>query len=305
MALPDEQDGGPQCRNWYSGLRKSHETMSLTALLLVLLSAVNHASWNLVMKSSRDKYAFVWWMLAGGFLLTLPALFFLPVRFTPVSVALLAASIVAEGLYMLTLSASYQRLDYTVVYPVARGSAPVFIALGAAVLLGERVSPAGVAGILLISLGVLSLQRANLLRAHMRRLGLPLACGAWVASFSLANKAAVHYFSPLAMVCLIFGGTALLLWPYVVGVRRVDLVGEFRRQRLRVLVVALLSSAGFAAVLAAMRLAPVSYVGAARESSIILAALLGWLVLREGFGARRLLAAAVIFLGVLCLVLAR
>ena len=230
--------------------------MSLTALLLVLLSAVNHASWNLVMKSSRDKYAFTWWMLAGGFLLTLPALFLLPVRFTPASVALLAASIVAEGLYMLTLSASYQRLDYTVVYPVARGSAPVFIAVGAAVLLGERVSPAGVAGILLVSVGVLSLQGRNVLRADMRRLGLPLACGAWIASFSLANKAAVGYFSPLAMVCLIFGGTALLLWPYVVWVRRVDLVEEFRRQRLRVLVIALLSSAGFAAVLAAMRLAP-------------------------------------------------
>ncbi len=69
--------------------------------------------------------------------------------------------------------------------------------------------------------------------------------------------------------------------------------------------VALLSPAGYAVVLSAMRLAPVSYVGAARESSVIFAALLGWLVLREGFGLRRLLAAAVIFLGILCLVLAR
>ena len=279
--------------------------MSLTALLLVLLSAVNHASWNLVVKSSGDKYSFTWWMLAGGFLLTLPALFLLPVRFTPASVALLAASIVAEGLYLLTLSASYQRLDYTVVYPVARGSAPVFIAVGAAVLFGEKVSRAGLAGILLVSLGVLSLQGADLLRTQVRRLGLPLACGACIASFSLADKAAVRYFSPLALVCLIFGGTALLLWPYVVWVRRADLVGELRRQRWRVPLVALLSPAGYAVVLAAMRLAPVSYVGAARESSVIFAALLGWVILREGLGLRRLLAAAVIFLGILCLVLAR
>ena len=305
MALPDEQ---VELRSAGVGTPDSvsrHGTMNLTALLLVMLSAVSHASWNLVIKSSGDKYAFTWWMLAGGFLLTLPALFLLPVRFTPASVALLGASIVGEGLYLLTLSASYQRLDYTVVYPVARGSAPVFIAVGAAVLLGERVSAAGVAGILLVSLGVLSLQGPDLLRAQTKHLSLPLACGACVAAFSLANKAAVRYFSPLALVCLVFGGAALLLWPYVVWVRRADLVGQFRRQRWRILVVALLSPAGYAVVLAAMRLAPVSYVGAARESSIIFAALLGWLVLREGFGLRRLLAASVIFLGVLCLVLAR
>ena len=262
--------------------------MSLTALLLVLLSSVNHASWNLVVKRSRDKYAFIWWMLAGGFLLTLPALFLLPVRFTPTSVALLATSCVAEGLYLLMLSACYQRLDYTVVYPVARGSAPVFIAVGAAVLLGERISAAGVAGILLVSLGVLFLQGPHLLRAHVKRLGLPLACGACIAAFSLADKAALRYFSPLALVCLIGGGTALVLSPYVVWVRRADLAGEFRRQRWRVPLVALLSPAGYAVVLAAVRLAPVSYVGAARESSVIFAALLGWLVLREGFGLRRL-----------------
>ena len=278
--------------------------MSLTALLLVLLSAVNHAFWNLVVKGSGDKYAFTLWMLAGGFLLTLPALFLLPVRFTPASVALVAASIVAEGLYLLTLSASYQRLDYTVVYPMARGSAPVFIAVGAAVLFGERVSRAGVAGILLVSLGVLSLQGSHLLRTHVKQLGLPLACGACIAAFSLADKAALQHFSPLALVCLINGGTVLLLLPYVVWVRRADLAGEFRRQRWRVPLVGLLGPAGYAVVLAAMRLAPVSYVGAARESSIIFAALLGWVVLREGFGPRRLLAAAVIFLGILCLVLA-
>ena len=279
--------------------------MSLTALFLVLLSAVSHASWNLVVKSSGDKYAFVWWMMAAGFLLSVPALFLLPVSFTPASVGLLAVSCVAEGLYLLTLSACYVRLDYTLVYAVARGSAPVFIAVGAAVLLGERVSRTGLAGILLVSLGIVSMQGPRLLRTQVKGLGLPLLCGAWIASYSVADKAALRYFSPLALGCLMFGGTALLLWPYVVWVRHADLVGELRRQGWRIPLVALLSLGGYAVVLAAMRLAPVSYVGAARESSVICAALLGWVVLREGFGLRRLLAAIVIFLGVVCMVLAR
>lgn len=279
--------------------------MSAAALLLVLLSAVSHASWNLAVKGSRDKYAFTWWMMAAGFLLTLPSVLLLPVRFTPTSVALLAVSSAAEALYLLTLSASYLLLDYTVAYPVARGSAPVFIALGAAALLGERISRTGLAGILLVSLGILSLHGPGVLRANLRRLWLPLACGLCIASFSVADKAAVEYFSPLALACLIFGGTALLLWPYLAWVRRADLVGEFRLHWRRVLLVALFSLGGYAVVLAAMRLAPVSYVGAARESSVIFAALLGWLFLREGFGPRRLLAASVIFLGIACLVLAQ
>ncbi|MCX6618115.1 MAG: EamA family transporter [Acidobacteria bacterium] len=73
----------------------------------------------------------------------------------------------------------------------------------------------------------------------------------------------------------------------------------------RILLVAFFCLGGYALVLAAMRIAPVSYVGAARESSVLFAAVLGWALLREGFGLRRLLAAAVIFAGILCLVLAR
>ena len=105
----------------------------------------------------------------------MPALFLLPVSFTPASVGLLAVSCVAEGLYLLTLSACYVRLDYTLVYAVARGSAPVFIAVGAAVLLGERVSRTGLAGILLVSLGIVSMQGPRLLRTQVKGLGLPAA----------------------------------------------------------------------------------------------------------------------------------
>ena len=278
--------------------------MTPTALFLVLLSAISHASWNLAVKGSRDKYAFTWWMMAAGFLLTLPAPVLLPVRFTFTSVSLLAASSLAEALYLVTLSASYRRLDYTVAYPVARGSAPVFIALFAFALLGERISPLGLAGIFLVSLGILSLGGRE---SATRRgeLALPLASGACIAAFSVADKAALRYFSPLALGCLVFGGTALLLWPYLVWVRRADLVDEFRLHRRRVLLVAIFSLGGYALVLAAMSRAPVSYVGAARESSVIFAALLGWAILRESFGLRRLFAAVVIFLGIACLVLAR
>jgi len=279
--------------------------MPLAALMLVLLSAASHASWNLAVKGSREKYAFTWWMMAAGFALSLPAVFLLPVRFTPVSVALLAASSLGEALYVLTLSASYHRLDYTVAYPVARGSAPIFIALGAAATLAERISALGLAGILLVSVGILVLHgRFSSPGSRFLSLLWPLASGASIAIFSVADKAAVRYFSPLALSCLSFGGTALLVFPYVAVVRRIDLGDEFRCHWRRILLVAFFCLGGYALVLAAMRIAPVSYVGAARESSVLFAAVLGWAVLREGFGLKRLLAAAVIFSGIVCLVLA-
>jgi drug/metabolite transporter (DMT)-like permease len=307
--------------------------MPFIALLLVLLSAVTHASWNLALKGSRDKYAFTWWMVAAGFALSLPAVFLLPVRFTPVSVGLLALSSLGEVLYFLTLSASYERLDYTVAYPVARGSAPVFIAVAAALALGERVSPLGLAGILLVSLGIFSLSKSQVPspksqvsgpksedpspKSHVPSprsqvsgprsgLGLlwPLGSGASIALFSVADKAALRYFSPLALGCLSFGGTALFFFPFVF-VRQAPLIGELRWHWRRVLLVAFFCLGGYALVLAAMRIAPVSYVGAARESSVLFAAVLGRAVLGEGFPLRRLLAAAVIFTGIVCLVLAR
>lgn len=280
--------------------------MPLAALMLVLLSAASHASWNLAVKGSREKYAFTWWMMAAGFVFSLPAVFLLPVRFTPVSVALLAASSLGEALYVLTLSASYHRLDYTVAYPVARGSAPVFIALGAALALAERISALGLAGILLVSLGILVLHgRFSSPGSRSLNLLWPLASGASIAIFSVADKAAVRYFSPLALSCLSFGGTALFFFPYVWLVRGVDLGDEFRCHWRRILLVAFFCLGGYALVLAAMRIAPVSYVGAARESSVLFAAVLGWALLREGFGARRFLAAAVIFAGIVCLVAAK
>ncbi len=279
--------------------------MSPAALALVLLSAANHASWNLLVKTGRDKYALGWWMMAAGFLLTLPVLLLLPVRFTAASLGLLAASSVAEALYLLTLAASYQRLDYTVAYPVARGSAPVFIALFATLMLGERISTVGLAGILLVSVGIFTLHLRRPAHVDARHLLFPLASGACIGTFSVADKAALRFFHPLALGCLIFGGTAVVLWPYLAWIRRSDLVGEFRAAPGRAVTIALLSLGGYALVLAAMARAPVSYVGAARESSVLFAALLGWLVLREGFGLRRFIAACVIFCGIACLALAR
>ncbi len=291
--------------------------MPFTALMLVLLSAVSHASWNLAVKGSREKYAFTWWMMAVGFICSVPAVFLLPVRFTAVSVGLVIVSGLGEAVYLLALSASYHRLDYSVAYPIARGSAPVFIALGAAVALAERVSSLGLAGILLVCGGILALYGSlrqpgagdgtgvAFTQRRSWHVLYPLVTGASIAIFSVADKAAVRYFSPLALGCLSFGVCSLFFLPYVLLVRRIDLAEEFRWHWRRILLVAFFCLGGYALVLAAMRIAPVSYVGAARESSVLFAAVLGWALLHEGFGMRRLLAAGLIFAGIVCLALAK
>src|SRR5262249_44587809 len=155
-----------------------------------------------------------WWMMAAGFVMAAPLLAVLRMQWTTRSVLLLTVSCAAETLYLVALAASYRRLDYTVAYPVARGSAPVFIALFAGVVLGECISPWGLVGILLVSAGILSLQARRGV-VDRRLLALPLASGACIGCFSVADKAAVAYFSPLALVCLVFGGSAALLWPYI------------------------------------------------------------------------------------------
>lgn len=285
--------------------------MTAWALLLVTTAALGHACWNLLTKKSWDKLVFLWWTGLVGSVLFLPAvLWWTPGwRWSP---GIWGGVVLAAGIraaYFASLGAAYTRGDLSLVYPLARGLAPVLVLPLAVVLLGERPSVRGVIGVVTVALGVYVLHLPALSLAH---LGRPLRLlgsahiryaaltGLLTATYSIADKWNMIRGVPrLAYAYLTIPLAALLLTPVVL--RRDAIAAEWRRGPGAVFGVALLMTSGYVLVLLALRIAPVSYVAPARELGIVFGALLGSVLLREGHLPQRVTGSALIVAGVLLL----
>ncbi|MFN8634035.1 MAG: EamA family transporter [Chloroflexota bacterium] len=287
--------------------------MSPLALACVLLAAVSHATWNLLARRADEKLAFLW---CGNLVAS--------VVFAPLGIWLLAThpippagwgvvgmSAVLEALYYWTLAQAYRYGELSLVYPIARGTAPILVPVLAMLFLGEHLSGLALSGIGLVVVGTVAI--------HTRALGMPtlgavagvigqlgtryaLLTGLVIATYSALDKYGVSLVTPLLYGYLLFCGLTLILLPAMLR-QRTAVLGEWQRHRGSIVVVGLLAPASYGLVLLALTLAPVSYVAAAREVSVVLAALLGAVVLREGYGRQRLLGSTAIAAGLMLLVL--
>ena len=292
--------------------------MPVTALVLVLLAALLHAAWNLVAKRAGGDHRFA---LLSAVLVTVlwsPVALWLGVdelpRWGPVEWAVVLASAVLHLLYFNVLLTGYRRADLTVVYPVARGSAPLLSALVAIVLLGEAATGGTVAGVLAVCGGVFVLAGGP---ALLGRRGDPAArsrtlagvrwgalTGAFIAAYTVVDAVAVKRLL-IAPVVLDYVGNVLRVPFLLPGAwRDKPAFREVVRTQWRAAaVVAVLGPQGYVMVLYAMKLAPLSHVAPAREVSMLFAALAGGRLLGEGDRAARLAGAACIGLGVALLAL--
>jgi drug/metabolite transporter (DMT)-like permease len=279
--------------------------MWLLPVSLVLLSAALHASWNFIVKRQDDKLFSGWLTFLIPGVLLAPALAFTGLPSREVW-PFLCASVFMHTLYMIALVRAYSHGDLSVVYPVARGAAPLLVAAGAPVLLGERLSLMGVLGIGLVGGGIawlgLSARRSP---GTARAVLWALATAGTIAAYSMTDKVGVAHAHPLAYVIVLLGLTGVALTPYVLWKRDArQLEALWRRVWPSALLGGLLSLLAYLLVLTAMRLAQVSYVAALRETSVVFAAALGARMLDEPYGGRRVLAAIVVASGLILLVLA-
>ena len=296
--------------------------MSATALALILVAALAHATWNLFSKqaSVAGASSFVWLMSLAATGLYAPvvavSVLLSPPRLTLLDWVFMAGTGLLQVGYFLFLQAGYRLGDLSLVYPLGRGSGALLAALAGIVLLGERPGPAGVAGIVLVVLGVLVLgapgrggdspapprpgtpARPRLSRAIV----FALVTGTFIASYTLWDKYAV---STLQVPPLIQGYASLPVMALVLAPsalrqrsRTTRVWRDFRRQ---VTGAAVLSPLAYILVLIAMSFTAVSAVAPAREVSVLAGVLLGRRLLGEGGLARRLTAAAAIAAGIICI----
>jgi len=284
--------------------------MSPAALLLVLVAALCHATWNLLVKADARRLEIQSGALVVGTLICAPVLLvYSPWELPARAWALVLLSAVFESGYVLALTTGYAAGELSLVYPIARGSAPVLVAPLAVLLLGERLSLQGLAGIALVVLGILTSHGAPgglaAARAHGRAVGWALLTGAFIAGYSLVNKVGVGLVPVPLYAFLVFLANAGLV--FLLQWLRLGSVPALRRHAPwgRIVTVGVLMMSAYLAVLTAMSLGRVSYVVAAREVSVVVAALLGVVALRERHSVSRIIGALVIFAGLGCLALAR
>jgi drug/metabolite transporter (DMT)-like permease len=279
------------------------------ALLLVFGAALLHAGWNALTKRGLDPIAFLWCIGGVG------VAFYTPFAVTiltqhPLTLAglpFVVGTVILHALYFFTLGRAYRVGDLSVVYPIARGLGVALVPLLAVVLFGERLSALGTLGVTLVALGILVLHwRPGAWPAALLEpgTGWALATGVLIASYSLLDKAGVARVHPVVYIWLMEIGAGFLLLPVVLA-RRGSLGREWRLNRRAIILGAFMSPTGYLLVLFAFQRAKTGYVVAAREMSIVLSALIGALWLGEGRLAQRMLGAAIVLAGVVCVAQAR
>lgn len=284
--------------------------MSNFAFTLIVISAVMHALWNLLVKRSRHKTVFIWWMFiaSGGlFSLIIPLLsepFRRPDLHTLLMVSLGAVCFV---LYHLFNGRAYRGGDLSVVYPLCQTSM-IYVPIWGIVLLGERLSFAGVCGILLVILGTYSIQLQRLSFGEMvrpfRNLKSPSVRDALTAGFiysigSIAEKSGVGNYSPLYFTYIL---VLLMLFLMSFNMLRPKyrplIAAELREHWGLILCSGPIMMASFLTFRYGLNLSQVSYAVPVRQVSIVIGVLIGILFLKESFGRIRLVSALLIMAGV-------
>jgi drug/metabolite transporter (DMT)-like permease len=274
--------------------------MSLAAGV-VLLAALAHAVWNTMVKGSPGgtadpearsvALALSWVVLAGPVCALAP----LP---DVASWPNLGASIAIHVVYFASVVGSYRAGDLGVVYPLARGLPPLFVALAAAIL-GDPLALGGWLGVALLSIGVLTLSIGpETSRPSRRALSLAILSASLTTAYTVIDgfgaRASGSVAAYVAWLCA-GQGAAYAALCLVRGGRR--LAARVRREAHRGLVAGALAAAGYGAVVWAMTIAPIAGVAALRETSVLFAALLATFFLGEPFGGRRIASALAIAAG--------
>ena len=283
--------------------------MPLSALVLLVGSAFLHTSWNLLVKRAREKQIFTWWSLIVGFLCFSPLL--LQIHTFPAFIwPYVLCSGLAEAVYYFVLIRAYQYGDFSLVYPMARGTAPALLTLWAVLFLGDRPTLSGLLGIGLLIAGLVVVGSTSWWRQRHTSslagaaLGLALATACCVSIYSAIDGAAVRHVAPLPYTVLVVGLAGVLITPLIAlryGGKAI--LTEMRTNWQRILLTGVLSLLTYMLVLWAYSFSSVSYGGAIREISVVIAAFIGWRWLDEGFGRARVLGSVLIFLGILVIAL--
>lgn len=287
--------------------------MSGLALTLVLISALMHSLWNLLLKRSQHPEIFTLCMSATGSIIMFPvgALFLAVQSIQGPGFWFLLGTIILHGAYFTTLSRAYSTGGLSLVYPISRGSGSALVPIIGIWILGEAVSMPAVLGIGLVIAGICVihiphlgykplLSPFNLLRSRSTQYAL--LTGVIIAAYSTWDKVGVTYVHPLLYMYSIVLGATVMLAPYQIrtfGMRAIT--EEWNQHSISIIVGSLLVFGAYSLILIALKASQVSYIAPAREVGVVFGVLLGVLVLKETLDKKQAVGSAIIVSGLILL----
>jgi drug/metabolite transporter (DMT)-like permease len=277
--------------------------MPILALALLISSAILHALWNLLLKQSQEKYLAMGWQVIISSIFSIFAILItgLPPRSMWLFVLI---SMILEAIYFGLLSFAYNDHDFSLVYPVARGTAPALVAVWTALFLREIPSTGGFIGIFLVVCGLVIIGATSLFQNHtkqpqFRGIAIALSIALVISIYTLVDGFAVKHGPALQYGLSLFILIPVLTTPLIVQHYGLNpMVKAFRAQPGRLILVGILGIVAYLFALFAYSIAPVNYSEAIREVSVVIGAFAGWYFLGEKLGKIRILGAVVIFAGI-------
>jgi len=281
--------------------------MESYAILLVLTSAFLHSIWNFLLKGSGNKTAFVY------ILNILISIIFLPVvllslgstLFSETGILFAILSGLIHAVYFILLSKAYSHGHLSIVYPLARSSL-LFVPIWAFLLLGEKLSLEGILGIILIVIGIyiLHLRKISLNSLaepfqYIREKGsfFAILTALTISFYSVVDKVGVSFLNPVPYIYIMFLFIAVFMTPYVLPGHRDKIQNEWDNNKKKIFASSALCVSSYLLILFAFQLSKVSYIISLRQISVIIGVVLGTMLLKEKYGAIRLVASAVMFTG--------
>ena len=285
--------------------------MTTIGFILIIFSAICHATWNYATKKVKSDSTFIWLFSAISSIIYLPfaliSLFIYDINFKLHFIPFVLGSVVLHSIYFILLNKGYSVGNLSIIYPLARGTGPLFSTIIAIILLKEKASLIAIIGIFLIIFGIISIAGNPVLilssnKDNDKSLIYAFFCGLTIASYTVFDKIAV---STLMLPPIIFDwltnlGRVILLTPYAFR-RRDQLKQLINHHKKEVFTVAILSPLSYILVLTAMVSIPLFYVAPIRELSILVGTFFGVKFLSEELTKIKLMGICLMTIGIITL----
>lgn len=275
----------------------------LVATVLALCAAILHATWNLAIKQTGDRFLALWaqFIFAGS--AALVALITWSIIDSPPNIAWTwsIASGVGHLPYVLLLARAYDKGDFSVTYPIARGAGALSSAILGVLILKDDLSPLSMSGIAVVIFGLWILTSNQKIKNVLPALGVAATIGIYsvVDAYGARNSNSIAF----ALSVFVSGAISISMWALLTRAKQLR---TFMRSSWKTAAFGgAMSLISYSLVVYAFTLAPVGYVATLREASVLIAAFAGWRMLGEGDHRRRLIAAFVVVAGLVVLVAGR
>lgn len=276
--------------------------MSTLTFLLVLCSALLHASWNFVAKKYAGNYSMIYlsFCISSVVTCTLSIPFLSDVELNATLAALLITTGVFHAVYGFVLTFAYQNGDISTLYPIVRGSGIAGAVLLSIVLLRENLTSVAGLGVFTVISGIAILSyRRNRAATSPKGIFLALVCGSLIMSYTIFDKLLVTELHPIPVMAASQLISTIMFLPYVLKSRRTEMRFTLKTLMKPTVAISIIATSSYLIILYVMQIAPVSRIVAVREASVVFGGLAGYILLKEDFSKTRLIGVVFVMIGII------